>query len=135
VSSAARDGQLTVRVEDVAPDGKATQLTAGWQVLSLRRLDATRTVRRQGLIVQPYHPYTKASAAAMPPNTPVAVDVEVFPAVGVIQPGHKLRISVQTGDFPHLFPPLPQLVGSIGRGVRIWHDPAHPSWVALPVQP
>jgi putative CocE/NonD family hydrolase len=135
VSSAARDGQLTVRVEDVAPGGKATQLTAGWQVLSLRRLDPAKTVRRQGLIVQPYHPYTKASATAMPANTPVAVDVEVFPAAGVIQPGHKLRISIQTADFAHLFPPLPQLAHSIGTGIRIWHDPAHPSWVALPVQP
>lgn len=135
VSGSARDGQLTVRVEDVAPDGTATQLTSGWQVLSLRALDEARTVRRDGLIVQPYHPYTRASAKAMPKNTPVAVDVEVFPIAAEIKPGHRLRVSIQTGDFPHLFPPLPQLGRSIGKGVKIWHDPAHPSWVALPVTP
>ncbi|GAA4141356.1 CocE/NonD family hydrolase [Actinomadura keratinilytica] len=135
VSTAARDGQLTVRVEDVAPDGKATQLTSGWQVLSLRALDEAKTVRRDGLIVQPYHPYTKASAKAVPKNTPVAVDVEVFPIAAEIKPGHRLRVSIQTADFPHLFPPLPQLGDSVGKGLKIWHDPSHPSWVALPVSP
>lgn len=135
VSSAAKDGQLTVRLEDVAPDGKATQLTSGWQVLSLRALDAGRTVRRDGLVTQPYHPFTRASAKPMPKDRPVAVDVEVFPAAGVIKAGHRLRISVQTADFPHLFPPLPQLGDSIGNGLKLWHDPKNPSWVALPVHP
>ncbi|MFC9972830.1 CocE/NonD family hydrolase [Spirillospora sp. NPDC127200] len=135
VSSAAKDGQLTVRVEDVAPNGKATQLTAGWQVLSLRKLDQARTLRQDGLIARPYHPFTKASAQAMPKNRPVAVDVEVFPIAAEIKPGHKLRLSVQTADFPHLFPPLPQLGNSVGSGLKIWHDPKNPSWVALPVAP
>ncbi|MBW8484910.1 CocE/NonD family hydrolase [Actinomadura parmotrematis] len=134
VSTAAKDGQLTVRVEDVAPDGRATQLTAGWQVLSLRALDGARTVRQDGLTTIPYHPFTKASAKAMPKNAPVGVDVEVFPIAATVQPGHRLRVSVQTADFPHLFPDLPQLGNSLGGGVRIWHDAAHPSWVALPVQ-
>lgn len=134
VSSAARDGQVSVRIEDVAPNGRSTQLTAGWQVLSLRRLDQRRTVREDGLIVLPYHPYTKASAQPMRRGTPVPVDVEVWPVAGVIKPGHRLRVSIQTADFPHLFPPLPQLGNSVGKGVWIWHDAAHPSWVTLPTQ-
>ncbi|GAA1540994.1 CocE/NonD family hydrolase [Actinomadura kijaniata] len=135
VSSAAKDGQVTVRVEDVAPDGRATQLTAGWQVLSLRALDKDRSDRADGMIVRPWHPFTRRSAKAMPKNRPVPIDVEVFPIAAEIKPGHRLRISVQTADFPHLFPPLPQLGDSVGPGLKIWHDPKNPSWVALPVQP
>ncbi|MQY07452.1 CocE/NonD family hydrolase [Actinomadura macrotermitis] len=132
VSSAARDGQLAVRLEDVAPDGKVTQLSAGWQVASLRALDEKRTVRRNGMIIQPYHPYTRKSGAAMKPGVPVPVDVEIYGFAGTLAPGHRLRVSIQTGDFPHLFPNLPQL-GRSGA-LKIWHDPAHPSWVALPVR-
>ncbi|KAB2346437.1 CocE/NonD family hydrolase [Actinomadura rudentiformis] len=134
VSTAAKDGQLTVRLEDVAPGGRATQLTAGWQVLSLRKLDKKRSVTRNGLIVQPWHPYTKASARPMPKNRPVPVDVEIFPVAGVIKPGHTLRVSIQTGDFPHLVAPVPQLIDSVGAGIKVWHDARHPSWIALPVQ-
>ena len=60
-SANGRDAQLTARVEDVAADGTATQLTAGWQVLSLRANDTARSVFRNGLLVQPYHPFTRAS--------------------------------------------------------------------------
>jgi uncharacterized protein len=135
VSTASEDGQLTVRLEDVTPGGKATQLTAGWQVLSLRALDKKRSVVKDGLIVQPYHPYTKASARPMPRNQAVPIDVEIFPGAASIAPGHRLRVSIQTADFPHLLPPIPQLINSAGAGIKIWHDARHPSWIALPTLP
>lgn len=95
VSSKAKDGALTVRVEDVSPGGKVTQLSAGWQMLSLRKLDQRKTVRSNGLIIQPYHPYTKKSVQAVKPGRPVPVDVEIYGLSGVIQPGHRLRVSIQ----------------------------------------
>ncbi|WP_192809915.1 CocE/NonD family hydrolase C-terminal non-catalytic domain-containing protein [Actinomadura rudentiformis] len=135
VSTRSRDSQLTVRLEDVAPDGSAIQLTAGWLSLSMRHLDRGKSIVRNGMIVQPWHPYTKASQQAMPKDEPVSVDVEIFPASWSIQPGHRLRLAVQTGDFPHLFPPFPQLKDSLGGDVQLWHDPEHPSWITLPTQP
>ena len=132
VSTRAGDGQLAVRLEDVAPGGKVTQLSAGWQVLSLRALDGKRTVRGNGMIVQPYHPYTRASARKVEPGVPVPVDVEIYGFAGTVKAGHRLRVSVQTGDFPHVLPNLPQLANS--GSLRIWHDAKHPSWVALPVR-
>ncbi len=134
VSSKTKDGALTVRVEDVAPSGKVTQLSAGWQMLSLRKLDKRKTVRSNGMITQPYHPYTKRSIQATKPGKPVPVDVEIYGLSGVIKPGHRLRVSIQTGDFPHVIPNFGQLGESAGGGLKIWHDPAHRSWVALPVQ-
>ena len=135
VSTSAADGQLTVRVEDVAPDGTSRQISAGWQVLSLRALDEDETVRADGYIVRPHHPYTEDSALPVPADEPIAVDVEIFPAAARIEPGHALRVAVQTADFPHLTPPLPQLAHSVGPGIRIWHDPQRPSYVVLPERP
>lgn len=134
-ASGGRDGELTVRLEDVAPDGSASQLTAGWQVLSLRALDRSKSVIRDGLVAQPWHPFTKASLAPMPATKAAGVDVEIFPTAAVIRPGHRLRVSIQTADFPHLVAPLPQLVNSLGPGVLVHHDAAAPSWIALPVAP
>ena len=34
---------LSVSVEDVAPDGTVSRLTGGWQVVSLRQLDTSRS--------------------------------------------------------------------------------------------
>lgn len=133
VSTPGRDGTLAVRVEDVAPDGSVSQLTAGWQVLSLRALDKGESVRQDGLIIRPWHPFTATSKQQMPAGKPVPVDVEIFPTTAMIEPGHTLRISIQTADFPHLTGPVPHEVASIGPGIRIWHGPDNPSWLALPV--
>ncbi len=134
LSTGARDGQVTVRLEDVAPDGSSHALTSGWQVLSLRALDQAKSIRQDGYIVQPYHPYTRESTLPVPANTPMAVDVEIFPTAGLIQPGHRLRLAIQTADFPHLAAPTPQLVNSLGSSIQVWHDPANPSYVVLPEQ-
>jgi putative CocE/NonD family hydrolase len=133
VSSNARDALLTARLEDVAPDGTSTQLTAGWQVLSLRALDPRRTVRAGGTIVQPYHPYTRASALPVAANTVYEVWVEVFPTGALVAPGHALRLSLQSADTPHLTPSLPQAAGSAGAVLTLWHDAAHPSALVVPV--
>jgi putative CocE/NonD family hydrolase len=134
VSSDGHDAQLTARVEDVAPGGGATQLTAGWQVLSLRALDQGRTAYRDGQIIQPYHPFTKASVQAVPANQLMEVNVEVFPTGSVLQPGHTLRLTLQTADAPHLTPPLPQLANSAGATLRVGHDASAPSELVVPVR-
>lgn len=101
----AGDGLLSVSVEDVAPDGTVSRLTGGWQVISLRQLDTARSRYLDGTLVQPYHPYTKASRQNLVGTAPV--DVEVFPTGAAIQPGHRLRLAIQAYDVPHLLPSLP----------------------------
>ena len=41
-STTAKDGMLSVHVEDVAPDGTVDRLTGGWQVLSHRAADRSK---------------------------------------------------------------------------------------------
>lgn len=134
VSTGAKDGQLTARVEEVAPDGTSKQVAAGWQVLSLRKLDKNKSEYRDGKLIQPYHPYTEDSKLTVPANTTMGIDVEILPAAAKIEPGHKLRIALQTADFPHLFPPLPQLADSVGTGLTVHHDQKNLSYVNLPVR-
>ena len=116
-----RDAQITARVEDVAPDGTATQLTAGWQVLSLRAEDDSRARYLDGTLVQPYHPFTQASVLPIDDNA-MPVDVEIFPTAAAIQPGHTLRLTLQPADAPHLTAPLPQALNSAGGVLGFVHD-------------
>jgi putative CocE/NonD family hydrolase len=134
LSTDAKDGLIAARVEDVAPDGTATQLTAGWQVLSLRALDAGKTVRRDGFVVQPYHPFTERSKLPVEADKPMEVYVEVFPTAAQFAPGHTLRLTLQSGDVPHLTPPLPQALDSLGGTIKVWHDARHPSQLIVPVR-
>jgi len=34
-------------------------------------------------------------------------DIEVFPTAAMLEPGHRLRLTVTTFDFPHLVPTVP----------------------------
>src|SRR6478735_1333812 len=131
VSSIGGNGMLSVAVEDVAPDGKVTRLTGGWQVISHRALDTTRSRYLDGKLIQPYHPFTRAAEKPLAAGAVEPVDVEVFPTGASIEPGHRLRIAVQAFDTPHLSPTLPQLPGSL-TGMTIHNSAAYPSVLTIP---
>jgi putative CocE/NonD family hydrolase len=133
-STTARDGMLSVHVEDVAPDGSVDRLTGGWQVLSHRAVDGSRVVRRDGEVLQTYHPFTRAAQLPVTPGTVMPIDVEVFPTGAVLRPGHRLRITVQAFDTPHLAPTLPELTDGAGGVITIHHSTRYPSRLVLPVR-
>ncbi len=133
-SSTRPDAMLSVHVEDVAPDGHVERLTGGWQVLSHRALDRSRSRSLDGQVLQPFHPFTEAAQVPMQPGKVARVDVEVFPTGAVIRKGHRLRVTIQQYDVPHLLPPLPQLVDSLGSVVTIHHSARYPSRLVLPVR-
>ena len=134
-SAGGRDALLTARAEDVAPDGTATQMSAGWDVVSLRALDQTKTVYSDGLMTQPYHPFTQGSVLPVPSDgSPVEVDVEIYPTGWVLPAGHKLQLTLQTADTPHLTASLPEGVASAGATLSIYHDSGHDSELVIPVR-
>lgn len=133
VSTTGRDAVLRVKVEDVSPDGRVEELTAGRLVLSLRAVDPAKSRIVHGEMIQPWHPFTKESRLPVESGVPVPVDVEIFPTNGVIRAGHALRISISASPVPRLA--LPDAVASLGATVDILHDPIHPSFVRLPVLP
>ncbi|HWU21047.1 MAG TPA: CocE/NonD family hydrolase, partial [Nocardioides sp.] len=132
VSTSTGDGLLSVAVEDVAPDGTVKRLTGGWQVVSQRALDTSRSQYLGGRLIRPYHPFTKASKASLAPGTIAPVDVEVFPTGAAILPGHRLRVAIQGFDVPHLLAPLTDLLGQLGP-MTIYSGGTHRSYVTIPV--
>ncbi|WP_051551382.1 CocE/NonD family hydrolase [Nocardioides sp. URHA0020] len=130
-SSVSGDGMLSVSVSDVAPDGKVSRLTGGWQVVSQRALDRTRTRYLDGQVLQPFHPFTRSSKRPLTRGQVAPVDVEVFPTSAQIGKGHRLRIAVQAYDVPHLLPTVPDLPGTL-TGLTIHSSAAYPSVLTIP---
>lgn len=131
VSSLGGDGMLSVAVEDEAPNGTVKRLSGGWQVISHRALDTSRSRYLDGKLIQPYHPFTKAAQVRLPAGSVAPVDVEIFPTGARILPGHRLRIAVQAFDVPHLLPTLPDLLGTL-TVIKIHASSAYPSEITVP---
>jgi putative CocE/NonD family hydrolase len=132
VSSNSGDGMLSIAVEDEAPDGTVSRLTGGWQVISQRALNTGRSRFLDGQLIQPYHPFTKASKALLPKGAVAPVDVEIFPTGAKILPGHRLRIAVQAFDIPHLAPILPDILPTL-TVINIFNSAKSPSWITVPL--
>jgi putative CocE/NonD family hydrolase len=130
-SSVGGDGMLAVAVEDVAPDGTVSRLTGGWQVLSQRALDRSRTRYLDGSVLQPFHPFTRASQQPLANGEVAPIDVEVFPTTAAIRPGHRLRIAVQAFDTPHLAPSATETPGSLTM-MTIHASTRYPSELTIP---
>ncbi|MEV7396237.1 CocE/NonD family hydrolase [Aeromicrobium sp. NPDC092404] len=130
-SSLGGDGMLSVALEDEAPDGTVKRLTGGWQVISHRALDTTKSRYLDGVLVQPFHPFTQTAQKKLASGEVAPIDVEIFPTRAKILPGHKLRIAVQTFDVPHLLPTLPDLLGTL-TVVKLHNSPAYPSTINFP---
>lgn len=130
-SSASGDGMLSVAIEDEAPDGTVSRLSGGWQVLSHRALDKTKSRYLNGVLIQPFHPFTRAAKKPLARGEIAPIDVEIFPTRARIQPGHKLRISVQAFDVPHLLPTLPDLLGTL-TVMKIHNSAAQQSTINFP---
>ena len=133
VSTPSGDGALSVAIEDVAPDGKVTRLTGGWQVISHRALVPSKSRYLDGRLVQPWHPHTLAAKKGLAAGQIAPVDVEVFPTGATIKPGHRLRIAVQAFDVPHLLSPLPDLLPQL-LPVTVHTGAAYPSSITFPVR-
>jgi len=138
ISSTASDAQVVATVSDVGPDGSSSQITAGSLVASLGALTATScgsivadcSVYAGGHVIEPWHPYTRASQVPLTPGVPTQLQVEIFPTTAVIEASHSLRLTIATGDFPHETSTLSTLVNSAGIDT-LYIGPGHPSSIYL----
>ncbi len=131
VSSPSGNGMLSVAVEDVAPDGTVSRITGGWQVISHRALDRTRSRYLDGTLIQAFHPHTQSAEKPLDSGAVEPVDVEIFPTGASIEQGHRLRLAVQAFDVPHLSPTVPQLPGSV-TVITVHNSAEHPSELTIP---
>ena len=104
----ATDGVLVARLSDVAPDGTTTLVSTGW----LRAATAVDPSKIQPVTPGTMHPYR----------------VEIWPTDWRFTAGHRLQLSISSGDVPRLFPDAPSGTVTIRTGA----DGSH---LFLPIQP
>ncbi|MES2088518.1 MAG: CocE/NonD family hydrolase [Pseudomonadota bacterium] len=127
---------VSIRVDDFDPaTGVSKPLTNGLQSAAFRAVDASRSRFVNGVMMQPWHPFTAASILPVVPGQPMLVPVEVFPTAAVIKVGHKLRISISASNQVQGIWSLDRQAQANGNVSTILIDPAHASSIVLPVVP
>ncbi|MBP7132505.1 MAG: CocE/NonD family hydrolase [Aquabacterium sp.] len=129
------DAALAVRVDSVSPDGVATPITTGLMSARYRAVDTSRSRYVNGIMIQPWHAYTAASAQNVVPGKPMLVPVEIFPNAALIRAGHKLRVAISASNQAQGVWPLPNQANANGGTTVILNSAEHPSSVVLPVVP
>ncbi|MHB8695980.1 MAG: CocE/NonD family hydrolase, partial [Solirubrobacteraceae bacterium] len=133
-TSTTKDTELIVQLSDVAPNGTATSLTSGLLDGQQRAVDQAHSwYGPDGNPLLPYHYYTRAAAKPVVPGQVTRYDVEVFPTLDTLAPGHRLRVTIATSDFPHALASATQLPNLLGGMYTIEHSAAAPSSVELPL--
>lgn len=127
---------FNVTVQDIAPDGTAVALTDGQLAGNFRALDESRTWRTSdGSVLAPFHPDTRESLQPVVPGVVTEYDIKVRPVFHVFQPGHRLQVTIGSGDAPtHILNPkdYPSLLGG---SYDVQRDRAHSSYLVLPLAP
>jgi putative CocE/NonD family hydrolase len=122
--------EWTVRLTDVAPDGRSEWITDGQLRASLRRVDKKKSLKnKQGDIVFPSH--TFAAHEPVPVGKPVEYLLTLTPTSNVFAAGHRIRLDV--------VPVAAQSFDAVRTGgvgaVVIHQGGKHASSVLLPVVP
>ncbi|HVS68577.1 MAG TPA: CocE/NonD family hydrolase, partial [Mycobacteriales bacterium] len=131
VSTTQSEAFVTARLEDVSPSGVSTPITNGWQMLSLRKVNPKRSAYRNGLMVQPWHPDTRASVEPVQAGKVYELDVEIFPTAVQIPVGDSLRLAIQTADEPHATPSVPSAAKQVGGILTVHSSARYPSALVL----
>ncbi|MFL5781321.1 MAG: CocE/NonD family hydrolase [Thermoleophilaceae bacterium] len=135
-STTAKDTTWVVTVSDVSPSGQSNQITAGWLVQSRRALDRARsTFGPGGQLVAPFHPFTKASLLPVISGHTDRMAIEIFNTDAVLAKGHRLRVTISSGDVPHMMAPAPDSVNGAGAVNTVHFGARAPSFLTAGVAP
>lgn len=126
---------LTIRVDDVDMLGRATPISTGIQSAVHRRVDVSRSRYIDGVMVQPWHPFTEAGKEPLRPGEPVLVRVEIFPAAALLRYGHRLRVAISASNQAQGVWSLPDQAEAAGNVTTIYNEPKYPSSIVVPVVP
>ncbi len=121
------DTDWVVKVSDVAPDGTANLITAGYLRASHRRVDESKSLKIRGEMLMPYHPHTKKSLQPPVPGEIQEYLIEVWPTAMTFKQGHRLRIDIYSSDTPNHLSLLRPALNTVQRNVQA------ASYLMLPV--
>jgi putative CocE/NonD family hydrolase len=134
MTSTRPETELVATLEDVAPDGTSTPLNNGALLGSQRALDPARSwIAPGGRPLLPYHPFTRASQVPVPIGAVTRYDIEIFSTVAELETGHRLRLTLNSGDSPRILPTSQQFAGLLGGVYSVQHSAEAPSSLTAPV--
>ncbi|NLZ11903.1 MAG: CocE/NonD family hydrolase [Alcaligenaceae bacterium] len=99
--------QWSVRLEDVAPDGKVSLVS--------------------GAIINPSQRNSRLEPEALTPGVPVTLTTAIHFTTWRFKPGHRIRLAVSNAQFPMIWP------SHTAGSTRLFSGQA--SWIELPVVP
>lgn len=115
-STTAEDPSWVARLSDVAPDGTARPISQGALVASRRQLDPVRTrYAPNGDVIEPFHLHTQAASLPVRRDSEERYHVEIWPTSWQLAPGHRLRLTIDGAELPHLLPTFeaPKRLGTL----------------------
>jgi putative CocE/NonD family hydrolase len=129
-----KDATLVGVLSDVGADSSSNQVTAGFLLASQRAIDPKRsTYGPGGVLIRPFHPFTRASQRDVTPNDPQLYRIEIYPTNAIFKKGDRLRLTIGTADTPATSTPVPALANELGGEIRVLHGGRYDSNVLLPV--
>jgi uncharacterized protein len=135
-TSTTTDTELSATVEAVSPSGVSKPLTSGALLGSLRALNPSQTwTASDGLPLLPVHPLTAASQQYIRPGQVTRQDIQIFPTMAEIPAGWRLRVTLTTGETPHLYPTAAQLPRLLGGIYRVERNAVDASVLNVPLAP
>jgi hypothetical protein len=130
------DTELAATVEAVSPNGISFPMSSGALLGSLRALDQSRTwTTSSGKVLLPVHPLTQQSAAPVVPGQLTRQDIAVYPTMTEVPAGWRLRVTVTTGDSPHLLPSVAEVPHLFGGIYDVQRTAGAASSVTVPLAP
>jgi len=135
LESTATDAVLSVRVDEVSPDGVVRQFSNGLLLASNRAVDESRSRFVDGVMIQPFYYLAEDKVMPVVPGEVIKLPVEIFPTSGIILKGHKLRVSISASNQAQGILNYPRQAQLKGSSITIHNSPQYPSSVVLPVVP
>lgn len=130
----ATDGYWHATVNVVSPDGRSTTVSMGQLMVSLRAIDSERSsYAPNGDLTDAIPTLSISDYHKVKPGQIPDVDIPMSATQAKLRPGDRLRVDVYAFNFPKAVPLGPELWSSQLRPQYIEIDPAHPSWVNVPL--
>ncbi|PXW29127.1 UNVERIFIED_CONTAM: hypothetical protein DES50_110164 [Williamsia faeni] len=130
----ATDGFYAAVVSDVSPDGTSTVLTTGSMTVSIRNqlVESKSGYAPNGDLTDPYYALDATTRDTVTPGAIGNLDIGALGTDALLEPGHRLRVSIYALNAPRAvsFGPVSNDSGLKPEHVLI--DPANPSWVSVP---
>ncbi|WP_353961349.1 CocE/NonD family hydrolase [Antrihabitans cavernicola] len=128
------DGFFSTVISDVSPDGRSRVISTGSMTTSIRNQvePAKSGYSSNGDLTDPYYTLDVDTRQLVKPGEISMLDIGALATGAVLQPGHRLRVSVYSMNFPRSISLGPVRADSGLLPEHVVLDPNNPSWVNVP---